>query len=167
MESVVLVLCPLFCKTENIYLVLKCILMSLSLVSHGYMQLETYFLSCFLFAAKAKARRLQVDNRVCCGWNQRHRGILQLSLRSLAQSLGNLCLHWAYFSILWTKCILLHHVLPSLIIDLLNDDQQIREIREAQAGLPVAEGVEVLIGGTTFLSPSDMRDLLFGSHSVP
>lgn len=52
------------------------------------------------------------------------------------------------------------------IIDLLNDDEQIREMKEAQAGLSGAEGVEVLIGGTTFLSPSDMRDLLFGSHSV-
>jgi hypothetical protein len=54
-----------------------------------------------------------------------------------------------------------------LMIDLLNDDEQIREIKEAQAGLPGAEGVEVLIGGTTFLSPSDMRDLLFGSHCLP
>ncbi|KAG0568011.1 hypothetical protein KC19_7G179400 [Ceratodon purpureus] len=41
---------------------------------------------------------------------------------------------------------------------------EIRGIKEAQAGFPGAEGVEVLIGGTTFLSPSDMRELLFGLH---
>lgn len=41
---------------------------------------------------------------------------------------------------------------------------EIRDIKEAQMGLQGAEGVEVLIGGTTFLSPSDTRDLLLASH---
>lgn len=43
---------------------------------------------------------------------------------------------------------------------------EIREIKEAQMGHPGSESVEVLMGGTTFLTPSDMRDLLLDRKSV-
>eukprot|EP00249_Psilotum_nudum_P022712 c28618_g1_i1 orf=227-2896(+) len=40
-----------------------------------------------------------------------------------------------------------------------------REIKEAQSTFPEAEGVELLFGGTTFLTPEDIYDLLIGSSS--
>lgn len=44
---------------------------------------------------------------------------------------------------------------------------QVREIREAQAGVLGGESMEVLIGGTTFLTPADMHELLLGTKSTP
>ncbi|CAM6014712.1 unnamed protein product [Sphagnum balticum] len=40
---------------------------------------------------------------------------------------------------------------------------EVRDIREAQVGAPGGDDVEVLIGGTTILTPADMYDLLLGS----
>jgi hypothetical protein len=41
---------------------------------------------------------------------------------------------------------------------------QVREAKEAQAAVPGGEGIELLLGGTTLLTPSDMYDLLLGSR---
>jgi hypothetical protein len=51
------------------------------------------------------------------------------------------------------KSILINHSLVG----------QVRDIREAQVGAPGGDDVEVLIGGTTILTPADMYDLLLGS----
>ncbi|CAM6109519.1 unnamed protein product [Calypogeia fissa] len=40
---------------------------------------------------------------------------------------------------------------------------EVREAREAQASIPGGEGTELLLGGTTVITPSDMYDLLVGS----
>ncbi|KAL2635197.1 hypothetical protein R1flu_006676 [Riccia fluitans] len=40
---------------------------------------------------------------------------------------------------------------------------EVRDAREAQAAIPGAEKCELLLGGTTLLTPSDMYDLLIGS----
>ncbi|KAL3692631.1 hypothetical protein R1sor_006282 [Riccia sorocarpa] len=44
---------------------------------------------------------------------------------------------------------------------------EVRDAREAQAAIPGAESFELLLGGTTLLTPSDMYDLLVGSCGVP
>ncbi|KAG6552592.1 hypothetical protein Mapa_005792 [Marchantia paleacea] len=40
---------------------------------------------------------------------------------------------------------------------------EVREVRDAQAAIPGAENFEVLLGGTTLLTPTDMYDLMIGS----
>jgi hypothetical protein len=46
----------------------------------------------------------------------------------------------------------------------LFSDKQVREAQEAQASAG-ADGVELLLGGTTILTPNDMFELLLGSCS--
>lgn len=42
---------------------------------------------------------------------------------------------------------------------------EVCEVKEAQAAYKVADGIDVLLGGTTFLAPDDIFDLLIGSST--
>lgn len=54
-----------------------------------------------------------------------------------------------------------------VFIQMLRNHLQVKEIREAQAGVFGGESTEVLIGGTTFLTPADMHELLLGTKATP